>query len=173
MSGRGSRAPGAPGAPEMRDDRTAESASGMGQDDRREGERLRSGHDEHDGHHEHDDHHHDHPHGGWRHTLSHVFTPHSHDAADSIDDALQASDQGIRAVKISLGVLAATALAQLAVVALTGSVALLADTVHNVADALTAIPLWIAFVLGRRARRAGTPTATGAPRIWPGCSSSR
>lgn len=80
-----------------------------------------------------------------------MFTPHSHDAADSIDDALQASDQGIRAVKISLGVLAATALAQLAVVALTGSVALLADTVHNVADALTAIPLWIAFVLGRRA----------------------
>ena len=49
---------------------------------------------------------------------------------------------------MALGV---TAFAQAVVVVLTGSVALLADTIHNFSDALTAIPLWVAFVLGRRA----------------------
>jgi cation diffusion facilitator family transporter len=83
--------------------------------------------------------------------LASIFTPHSHDAADSVDSALEASAQGVRAVKISLAALLATALAQAVVVALTGSVALLADTIHNFSDALTALPLWIAFVLGRRA----------------------
>jgi cation diffusion facilitator family transporter len=63
---------------------------------------------------------------------------------------LESSSDGIRAVKISLVVLAATALAQLALVAVTGSVALLADTIHNFSDALTAVPLWIAFAVGRR-----------------------
>lgn len=82
--------------------------------------------------------------------LAHVVTPHSHDAADSLDAALEASDVGIRALKISLVVLLVTAVAQAVVVAFTGSVALLADTVHNFSDALTAVPLWIAFVLGRR-----------------------
>lgn len=76
--------------------------------------------------------------------------PHSHDASDSIDDALQASRAGIRALKISLLLLAATAALQVVVVAISGSVALLADTIHNFADALTAVPLWVAFVLGRR-----------------------
>jgi cation diffusion facilitator family transporter len=80
-----------------------------------------------------------------------VFAPHSHDSADSVDSALEGSSQGIRAVKISLVVLGVTALLQLLVVATSGSVALLADTVHNVADALTAVPLWIAFALSRRA----------------------
>jgi cation diffusion facilitator family transporter len=80
----------------------------------------------------------------------HVVTPHSHDAADAVDEAARASSAGIRAVKISLVVLAITAIAQLAVVLLSGSVALLADTIHNFSDALTAIPLWIAFVIGRR-----------------------
>ena len=80
-----------------------------------------------------------------------VFAPHSHDAADSIDGALESSAAGIRAVKMSLIVLGATALAQIVVVAISGSVALLADTIHNFSGALTAIPLWIAFVLGRRA----------------------
>lgn len=54
------------------------------------------------------------------------------------------------AVKISLVVLAVTALLQPAVVVTSSSVALLADTIHNAADALTAIPLWIAFAVGRR-----------------------
>lgn len=108
------------------------------------------GHEHSHGHdHAHDAHDHDHP-GGLRGWVHEVFVPHSHDAADSIDDALEASTEGIRAVKISLVVLAATATAQLAIVAVSGSVALLADTIHNFSDALTAVPLWIAFVLGRR-----------------------
>ena len=83
--------------------------------------------------------------------LREVFAPHSHDASDSIDGALESSAAGIRAVKISLLALGATAVAQLLIVAVSGSVALLADTIHNFSDALTAVPLWIAFVLGRRA----------------------
>jgi cation diffusion facilitator family transporter len=80
-----------------------------------------------------------------------VFVPHRHGAADSVDDALESSAIGIRAVKLSLVALAVTALAQAAIVAVSGSVALLADTIHNFSDALTAVPLWIAFALGRRA----------------------
>ncbi|GAA2112315.1 cation diffusion facilitator family transporter [Microlunatus panaciterrae] len=80
-----------------------------------------------------------------------LFVPHSHDAADSIDDALEASAHGVRAVKVGLVGLGATAILQLVVVLISGSVALLADTIHNFSDALTAIPLWIAFVVGRRA----------------------
>ena len=57
---------------------------------------------------------------------------------------------GVRTTWISLTVLSATALLQLAIVALSGSVALLADTIHNATDALTAVPLLIAFRLGRR-----------------------
>ena len=53
---------------------------------------------------------------------------------------------------------------QLIVVLKTGSVALLADTIHNFSDALTAVPLWVAFVLGRRAATAATPRATAAPK---------
>ena len=101
--------------------------------------------------HEHEhDHQHEHAHGLWG-ALRHALTPHSHDAADSIDSALESSARGIRAVKISLAVLGLTAVAQLVVVAASGSVALLADTIHNFSDALTAVPLWIAFALGRRA----------------------
>lgn len=92
---------------------------------------------------------HGHP-GGLRGWIGSLFTSHSHDAADSVDSALEASADGIRAVKISLVALLTTAIAQAVVVVLTGSVALLADTIHNFSDALTAVPLWIAFVLGRR-----------------------
>jgi cation diffusion facilitator family transporter len=80
-----------------------------------------------------------------------LFVPHTHDAADSIDDALEASTHGVRALKNSLFILLGTTLLQLAIFLLSGSVALLADTIHNFADALTALPLWIAFILGRRA----------------------
>jgi cation diffusion facilitator family transporter len=76
---------------------------------------------------------------------------HSHDHGHSVDDALRDSDAGIRAVKVSLVVLGLTAVAQLAIVAQSGSVALFADTVHNFSDALTAVPLWIAFAMSRRA----------------------
>lgn len=105
--------------------------------------------DDHD--HDHDHEAHDHPHGGLRGFLHHLFVPHSHDTSDKVDDALESSAQGIRAVKFSLLALGATAALQLLIVAITGSVALAADTIHNFSDALTAVPLWIAFVLGRRA----------------------
>jgi cation diffusion facilitator family transporter len=97
---------------------------------------------------------HGHGHGageGWLRRIRHLLRPHSHDVADSIDDAIESSAAGIRAVKVSLAALAVTAVLQLVVVAISGSVALLADTVHNFSDALTALPLWVAFVLGRRA----------------------
>lgn len=83
--------------------------------------------------------------------LREVFSPHSHDASDSIDGALESSAAGIRAVKISLLALGATSIAQLVIVLISGSVALMADTIHNFSDALTAIPLWIAFALGTKA----------------------
>ena len=100
--------------------------------------------------HAHGEHGHEHATGVKGFVLS-VFRPHSHDAADSVDSALESSSEGIRALKISLLALGATAAAQLAVVLFTGSVALLADTIHNFSDALTAVPLWIAFVWVRRA----------------------
>jgi cation diffusion facilitator family transporter len=109
-------------------------------------------HDDHDGHdHDHDDHGHEHGGGGLLARLKHAVGPHSHDAADSVDDELMASKEGTRALTVSLAGLAVTAIAQGFVVVLTGSIALLGDTFHNVADALTAVPLGIAFVLGRRA----------------------
>jgi cation diffusion facilitator family transporter len=112
-------------------------------------------------HHEHHDraggdahsheHGHEHPHAGLKGFLYGLFVPHTHDASDSIDNALEASAAGVRALKISLFVLLGTTVLQLAVVLISGSVALLADTIHNFSDALTAVPLWIAFILGRRA----------------------
>ncbi|MFF4093954.1 cation diffusion facilitator family transporter [Streptomyces sp. NPDC001834] len=83
--------------------------------------------------------------------LAHLVTPHGHEAADKVDTAMEASREGMRTLWISLVVLGATTVAQGVVVALSGSVALLGDTVHNAADALTAVPLGIAFLLGRRA----------------------
>jgi len=100
-------------------------------------------HGGHDHHHQPDDH-------SWRARLTHLVRPHSHDAADSLDAALESSAQGIRAVKISLVGLGVTSVLQLVVVLISGSVALLADTIHNFSDALTAVPLWLAFVVGRR-----------------------
>jgi cation diffusion facilitator family transporter len=85
------------------------------------------------------------------HQLEHLVRPHSHDAADKVDSAMESSREGLRTLWISLAILAVTAVGQAAVVVWSGSVALLGDTVHNLADALTAIPLAIAFVLGRRA----------------------
>lgn len=80
----------------------------------------------------------------------HVLRPHSHGAADKVDAAMEASAEGIRALWISLAVLGLTTVLQAIVVAVSGSVALLGDTLHNAADALTAVPLAVAFVIGRR-----------------------
>jgi cation diffusion facilitator family transporter len=105
------------------------------------------GHSHHDHDHEHG---HSHPYGGVKGFLYDLFVPHTHDSSDSIDDAMEASSAGVRALKISMFVLLGTTILQFILVLFTGSVALLADTIHNFADALTAVPLWIAFVLGRR-----------------------
>jgi cation diffusion facilitator family transporter len=111
--------------------------------------------DQHHAHggHDHDhvqDHNHTHP-KGFRAAVKEIFAPHSHDASDSVDSALESSAIGIRAVKISLVVLGITAAIQVVIVIISGSVALAADTIHNFSDALTAVPLWIAFALGTRA----------------------
>ncbi len=109
--------------------------------------------DEHDDHEQqHDrDHEHDHERGltGW---LSHLFSPHEHGHYAAALDPAMSNARGIWAVKVSLVALLATALFQVIVVVMSGSVALLADTIHNFSDGLTAIPLWIAFTLARRPR---------------------
>ena len=104
-------------------------------------------------HHGHDDHvHGEHEHGGgWWDKIRHLVTPHSHDSADKVDSALESSRDGLRALWISLAVLGAAAAMQALIYVFSGSVALLGDSLHNVADALTAVPLGIAFILGRRA----------------------
>lgn len=98
-------------------------------------------------------HSHEHPGGRWerlRHELSELNPfGHSHESHESVDDALESSEVGIRALKVSLAALMATALFQAVIVTFSGSVALLADTIHNFSDALTAVPLWIAFALSR------------------------
>jgi cation diffusion facilitator family transporter len=113
-------------------------------------------------HHDHEhshDHGHSHGHGhepgrrygaGLLARLAHGVRPHSHEAADKVDAAMEASSAGMRALWLSLAILGATAVIQAAVAALSGSVALLGDTLHNAADALTAVPLGIAFIAGRR-----------------------
>ena len=72
---------------------------------------------------------------------------HTHGA---LDRAVLNSQRGIWATKVSLVVLLATAAMQVVLVVITGSVALLADTIHNLSDAATALPLWAAFTLSRR-----------------------
>ncbi len=76
---------------------------------------------------------------------------HSHGTVDpTLFKSVSATDSGIRAVKWSLAVLGVTAIVQLVIVFMSGSVALLSDTIHNFGDASTAVPLWIAFALMRR-----------------------
>jgi len=82
------------------------------------------------------------------HQLGHVLS-HDHDHGSNTQ-LLDTGIIGIRATKVSLIVLGVTAALQAVIVVFSGSVALLSDTLHNVTDALTAIPLWIAFAVGRR-----------------------
>jgi cation diffusion facilitator family transporter len=82
--------------------------------------------------------------------VRHLLVPHSHHAADRVDAAVRTSREGMRALWISLATLGVTAAVQAIVVGLSGSAALLGDTLHNVADALTAVPLGVAFLVGRR-----------------------
>ena len=94
---------------------------------------------------------HDHTHRGLRGRLRHALIPHSHDHGEAIRTAEEASSIGLRAAWISLVGMGATAALQIVIVALSGSVALLADTLHNLGHLATTIPLIIAFRLGRRA----------------------
>ncbi len=102
---------------------------------------------------------HDHGHGHGSH--GHDHGPHGH-THGVIDATIATTDRGIWAIKWSFVILAITAVLQMAVVALSGSVALLADTIHNVGDATTAIPLWIAFILARRKPTRMRKTATAS-----------
>lgn len=117
-------------------------------------------HDDHDHPHEHHDqehgHNHDHGHShsnnpviAW---LQHLFMPHSHGHQQAALDPTLATNRGMWALKVSLAGLMVTAIFQVVIVIISGSVALLADTIHNFSDALTAIPLGLAFWLSRRAR---------------------
>jgi len=95
----------------------------------------------HTGPHEHYSHHrHEHPaddHGEHAHGHSHGL----------VDESIKRSREGVRVVALALTILGVTAAAQAVVFALSGSLALLADLIHNGGDALTAIPLGIAFAL--------------------------
>ena len=112
-------------------------------------------HPEHVHQHDHDGHghghhgHHDHG-SGLLARLRHALTPHSHDHGEAIRTAEESSAIGLRAAWVSLAGMGATALLQIVIVALSGSVALLADTLHNLGHLATTIPLIIAFRLGRR-----------------------
>jgi cation diffusion facilitator family transporter len=100
------------------------------------------------------EHHHDHHGDSWREKIAiALHLPghgHGHDLPGK-QDAIFNNELGIKTVKQALALLAATTLLQAAIYFFSGSVALLADTVHNLGDALNSIPLWIAFVLARRA----------------------
>lgn len=102
-------------------------------------------------HSEHGHHHgHDHDHGtGLRGWLRGTFA-HSHSIEDKVDDVMEGNERGIRTLKITLVILLITSALQVAIVLVSGSVALLADTIHNFGDATTSIPLWIAFALAKR-----------------------
>jgi cation diffusion facilitator family transporter len=112
-----------------------------------------SGH-AHDGHeHEHEHghgHEHGHEHRGVRGVLAGLLHPHTHDHAESFDDALLADRAGRRALGVSLVGLLVTGVIQAVIFGVSGSVGLLADTIHNLADALTALPIGLAFWAARR-----------------------
>src|SRR3972149_11614776 len=94
-----------------------------------------SSHHQHDGHEDHG-----HTHGRGEHGHTH----------GGLDPSIAPPARGIWAIKWSFAGLMVTALIQVVIVWLSGSVALFADTIHNFGDASTAIPLWIAFMLARR-----------------------
>lgn len=114
---------------------------------------------EHDHGHHHDDHGHEHAHdhhhddGLWGLIAGALHLPghaHSH-ARPAYSDPLYTNELGIRTIKLALAALGLTTVLQVLIYLASGSVALLADTVHNLGDALNSVPLWIAFVLARRA----------------------
>ncbi len=122
--------------------------------------RVQADHDDgpdhaHDYDHQHrHEHPHDHRHSpslfGWIGSLFHLHG-HSNQQQDLLADTALATDDGIRTIWLALVALGMTTAVQVGIVLLSGSVALLADTIHNFVDALNSIPLLIAFYLARRA----------------------
>ena len=110
-------------------------------------------HDHHD--HSHDDHdHHDHDDSGFIGYVKQLFHVGGHSHAETslaADDSLATSEKGIRTIYVALAILLATTVLQVVIYLFSGSVALLAGTVHNLGDALNTVPLLIAFRLSRRA----------------------
>ena len=94
---------------------------------------IEADHHDHGDHHDHDD--------------THSAHGHTHGL---VDPSIVRSRDGVRVVAASLAVLGLTAALQLVVFVLSGSVALLSDLIHNAGDALTAIPLGIAFLAANR-----------------------
>ncbi len=113
-------------------------------------------HRDHEHHHAHGEHghDHDHPHRGVWGWLSAIFHLHGHSHQHNTlvtDNAFVANEVGIRTVWLALAALTVTSVIQVAIYWLSGSIALFADTVHNIGDGLNSIPLLIAFYLTRRA----------------------
>jgi cation diffusion facilitator family transporter len=96
-------------------------------------------------------------HHTWAHRASSVLAGGGHEhghAHGLVDPSIVRSRAGVKAVLISLGLLGAAAAVQAVIFVLSGSVALLADLIHNAGDALTAIPVGAAFLLrSERAER--------------------
>lgn len=86
---------------------------------------------------------------GWIGRIFH-FHGHEHGHGDATWDSARSTQEGIRTVWIALGALAVTAVLQIIIFAMSGSVSLLADTVHNIGDMLNSLPLLLAFYLARR-----------------------
>jgi len=126
-------------------------------------------HDDHEHDHEHGEHEHGHTHDGHTHdghTHDHDhahgegllgmlggllhFHGHSDQKAALAADPALATEEGIRTIWLALAALALTTLVQIVIVWASGSVALLADTVHNLGDMLNSVPLLVAFYLARR-----------------------
>lgn len=108
-------------------------------------------HHGHHDHHRHHGHHDEHSHGHdsvWG-RIGHLLIPHSHDHAAMISDSAQATQTAERAAWVSLGAMAATAVLQLVIVWVSGSVSLLADTIHNLGHVITTIPLVVALRLAK------------------------
>jgi cation diffusion facilitator family transporter len=100
----------------------------------------------------HNGHGHKHPGGplGWFAAIFHLHG-HEHEEKDIGADPAFKTQEGIRTVWIALAALGITTVLQVAIVLMSGSVALLADTVHNLGDMLNSVPLLFAFYLARRA----------------------
>lgn len=101
-------------------------------------------------HHDHGDGDHTHGTGLWA-QIKHAITPHSHDHSEVIQTADEARRDGIRVAWIGLAGMLTVAVAQVVIVAVSGSIGLLADTIHSLGHAVTTIPLIIAFKIGGRA----------------------